>query len=149
MVGQTISHYKIESELGQGGMGIVYRATDTVLERTVALKFLPPMLSRDPEAKRRFIHEARAVSALDHPNVAVVHEIGGADSDQTFIVMAYYNGQTLEDLIADGPLPLDEAVSHALAIAQGLSAAHENGIDLKVEIASAIRPFLTYIDPIM
>ena len=73
MVGKTFSHYKIESELGQGGMGIVYRATDTVLERTVALKFLPPMFSRDEDAKKRFVHEARAVSALDHPNVAVVH----------------------------------------------------------------------------
>lgn len=128
MVGKTVSHYKIESELGQGGMGIVYRATDTVLERTVALKFLPPMLSRDEDAKRRFIHEARAVSALDHPHVAVVHEIGGADSDQPFIVMAYYNGSTLEDIIADGPISLDTAVAHALAIAKGLRAAHEKGI---------------------
>jgi len=128
VVGKTFSHYKIESELGQGGMGIVYRATDTVLERTVALKFLPPMFSRDEDAKKRFVHEARAVSALDHPNVAVVHEIGGTDTDQPFIVMAYYNGQTLEDIIADGPISLDDAVDHALSIARGLGAAHAKGI---------------------
>ena len=128
MVGKTVSHYKIESELGQGGMGIVYRATDTVLERTVALKFLPPMFSRDEDAQKRFVHEARAVSALDHPNVAVVHEIGNTDTGQAFIVMAYYNGQTLEDIIAEGPISFDDAVAYALSIARGLGAAHDKGI---------------------
>ncbi len=134
MVGKTFSHYKIESELGQGGMGIVYRATDTVLERTVALKFLPPMFSRDEDAKKRFVHEARAVSALDHPNVAVVHEIGGTDTDQPFIVMAYYNGQTLEDIIADGPISLDDAVDHALSIAPPLARTSLPAIQPKLRV---------------
>lgn len=128
MVGRTISHYHIEAELGQGGMGIVYRAKDTVLERTVALKFLPPMFARDEDAKKRFVHEAKAVSALDHPNVAVVHEIGSGEDGEMFIVMAFYEGQTLEDVIADGPVGLEDAVDYVLAAAKGLSAAHAKGI---------------------
>lgn len=128
MVGQTISHYSIEAELGQGGMGVVYTARDTKLERTVALKFLPPMFSRDEAAKARFIHEARAVSALDHPNVAVVHEIGETDKGEMFIAMAYYEGRTLEEVIAEGEVSLDDAVSYALDMARGLAAAHDKGI---------------------
>lgn len=103
MVGRKIKHYEIEAELGQGGMGVVYRAKDTVLERTVALKFLPPMFAKDDDSRKRFVHEAKAVSALDHPNVAVVHEIGEGEDGEMFIVMAFYEGQTLEDIIADGP----------------------------------------------
>ena len=119
MVGTTITHYKVESELGQGGMGIVYRAKDTMLERTVALKFLPPMFSKDEDAKKRFLHEARAVSALDHPNVAVVHEIGTGESGEMFIVMAFYEGQTLEDIIADGPVSLEEHRSISQRVGTG------------------------------
>ncbi len=109
-------------------MGVVYEAKDTVLERTVALKFLPAMFSRDEDAKKRFIHEARAVSALDHPNIAVVHEIGGVETDEMFIAMAHYKGQTLEDIIADGPVDLDDAVKYTLETALGLSEAHRKGI---------------------
>jgi len=128
VVGKKVAHYEIESELGQGGMGVVYQAKDTLLGRTVALKFLPAMFSRDEDAKKRFIHEARAVSALDHPNIAVVHEIGGLDGDELFIVMAYYNGQTLEDIIEDGPVDLDDAVRYTLETARGLSQAHAKSI---------------------
>ena len=128
MVGRTIKHYEIEAELGQGGMGVVYRAKDTVLGRTVALKFLPPMFAKDEDARKRFVHEAKAVSALDHPNVAVVHEIGTGDDGEMFLVMAFYEGQTLEDIIADGPVDLDDTVRYMLEAARGLSAAHGKGI---------------------
>ncbi len=128
MVGRTIKHYEIEAELGQGGMGVVYRAKDTVLERTVALKFLPPMFAKDDDSRKRFVHEAKAVSALDHPNVAVVHEIGEGDDGEMFIVMAFYEGQTLEDIIADGPVDLDDAARFVLDAARGLESAHKKGI---------------------
>ena len=96
MIGKTISHYRILSKLGEGGMGVVYRAEDTKLDRTVALKFLAPELTRDPEAKARFIHEAKAASALDHPNVCTIYEIGETDDGQLYMAMACYEGgQTL------------------------------------------------------
>jgi len=128
LVGKKIAQYEVEAELGQGGMGVVYQAKDTILERTVALKFLPAMFSRDEDAKKRFVHEARAVSVLDHPNIAVVHEIGGVDSDEMFIVMAYYKGQTLEEIIEDGPVNLDDVVRYTLETARGLSEAHAKNI---------------------
>lgn len=128
MVGRTIKHYEIESELGQGGMGVVYRAKDTVLGRTVALKFLPPMFAKDEDARKRFVHEAKAVSALDHPNVAVVHEIGIGENEEMFLVMAFYEGQTLEDIISEGPVELDDTVRFMLEAAKGLAAAHGKGI---------------------
>jgi serine/threonine protein kinase/Flp pilus assembly protein TadD len=127
MVGQTVSHYMILEKLGGGGMGVVYRANDTQLKRTVALKFLPPDLTRDPDARERFIHEAQAASALDHANICSVHEIGEHDG-QTFIVMGYYEGETLKKRIERGPLPVDEAVSITIQVAQGLAKAHEAGI---------------------
>ena len=128
MIGQTISHYRITEKLGAGGMGVVYRANDTKLKRDVALKFLPPELTRDPEAKARFIHEAQAASALDHPNVCTIHEINETEDDQLFIAMACYVGETLKERIARGPLPLDEAIDLAQQVTQGLAQAHGQGI---------------------
>jgi len=128
MVGTTVSHYKILERLGAGGMGVVYRAQDLKLDRSLALKFLPPGLTRDPEAKQRFIHEAKAASALNHPNVCTVHDIGETEDGQIFIVMAYYEGETLREKIERGPLSLDEGMGIAVQIAQGLARAHEKGI---------------------
>jgi TolB-like protein/Tfp pilus assembly protein PilF/tRNA A-37 threonylcarbamoyl transferase component Bud32 len=128
MLGKTISHYKILKKLGGGGMGVVYKAEDTKLKRIVALKFLPPELIRDEEAKQRFIHEARAASALDHPNICTIHEIGGTEDGKMFIAMAYYEGETLKKKIERGALAADEALKLALQIASGLSKAHEKGI---------------------
>jgi formylglycine-generating enzyme required for sulfatase activity/dienelactone hydrolase len=128
MIGTTISHYKILERLGGGGMGVVYKAQDTRLKRTVALKFLPPELTRDPEAKERFIHEAQAASALDHNNICNVHEIGETDDGQLFIAMACYEGETLKSRIAKGQLRIEEALNVAIQVAQGLQKAHEKGI---------------------
>ncbi|MBN2414592.1 protein kinase [bacterium] len=128
MIGKTISHYKIIEELGRGGMGTVYRARDTKLDRFVALKFLPPHLSRSPEDKKRFIHEARAASALDHPNICTVYEISETDDGQLYIAMACYEGESLRDRISRGPLPAEEAVEIAVQIARGLEKAHAKGI---------------------
>jgi serine/threonine protein kinase len=128
MIGKTISHYKILEKLGEGGMGVVYKAQDTKLKRTVALKFLPPELTRDAEAKERFIREAQAASALEHPNICNIHEINETEDGQLFIVMACYEGKTLKQKLADGPLPVEQAVNIATWIAQGLARAHEEGI---------------------
>jgi serine/threonine protein kinase/tetratricopeptide (TPR) repeat protein len=128
VIGRTISHYKITRQLGAGGMGVVYEAVDTKLDRTVALKFLPPESTRDPEAKARFVHEAKAASALDHHNVCVVHEIGETDDGQMFLAMARYEGETLKDRIARGPLPLDDALDICRQVAEGLAKAHEREI---------------------
>jgi serine/threonine protein kinase len=128
MVGTTVSHYKILERLGGGGMGIVYKAQDLKLDRPVALKFLPPDLTRDPEAKERFVHEAKAASALDHNNICVVHEIGETDDGQIFIVMAYYEGETLKKKIERRPLKTEEATDFTIQVAQGLAKAHEHGI---------------------
>jgi serine/threonine protein kinase/Tfp pilus assembly protein PilF len=128
MIGKIISHYKISEELGHGGMGVVYRARDTKLKRTVALKFLPPELTRDPEAKARFIHEAQAVSALEHNNICTIHEIDETEDGQTFITMACYEGETLKSKIDRGPLKIADAIDIAIQIAQGLTKAHEKGI---------------------
>ena len=96
MVGQTISHYKITAKLGEGGMGIVYKALDTRLDRPVALKFLASHLLEDQEARRRFTREAKAAAALDHPNICTIHEIDEA-AGQTFLAMAYIEGRTVQD----------------------------------------------------
>jgi serine/threonine protein kinase/tetratricopeptide (TPR) repeat protein len=128
MINQTISHYKILEKLGEGGMGVVYKAEDTKLKRTVALKFLPPDLTRDSEAKERFIHEAQAASALDHPNICNIHEIDETAEGQMFICMACYEGQTVKEKIQRGPLKVEEAVDIAMQVAQGLAKAHGQGI---------------------
>jgi serine/threonine-protein kinase len=109
-------------------MGVVYKAEDTKLKRIVALKFLPPELTRDSASIERFIHEAQAASALDHPNVCTVFEIGESDDGQLFIAMACYDGETLKRVIEKGPLPLGKAVGIALQVAQGHGKAHERGI---------------------
>ncbi len=128
MIGKTISHYRIIDQLGTGGMGVVYKAEDTILKRTVALKFLPPELTRDPEAKTRFIREAQAASSLDHPNICTIYEIDETPEEQLFIVMGYYQGKTLKDKIKDEKLKIKEAVDYTIQIAQGLARAHEQGI---------------------
>ncbi len=128
MIGKTVSHYKILEQLGQGGMGIVYKAEDTRLNRLVALKFLPSNFTSNAESKNRFFTEAQAASALDHPNICSIHQIEETDDGQIFIVMGYYEGKTLKEKIADGPIPINEALDIVLQIAEGLLNAHEKGI---------------------
>jgi eukaryotic-like serine/threonine-protein kinase len=127
VIGQTISHYRITEKLGEGGMGVVYKAEDTKLERTVALKFLASHLLNDNGAKARFLREAKAAAALHHPNICTVHEIDEADG-KTFLAMAFLKGETLEDRIAQGPLSLKDALDIGRQVADGLEAAHEKGI---------------------
>lgn len=135
MIGQTIAHYRIIEKLGQGGMGVVYRAEDTKLGREVALKFPPPRSTQSAEEFQRLIHEARAAASLDHQNICTIHEIGEADG-QPYIAMSYVEGKTLRDYLADGPLNVVELMKIATQVADGLSAAHEKGIthrDIKPE----------------
>ena len=127
MIGKTISHYKISDKLGEGGMGVVYKAEDTKLHRSVALKFLSPQCLGTEEDKARFVREARAAAALDHPSICTVHAINEAEG-QTFISMAYIDGQSLEEIIKSGPINPDEARNIAIQIAEGLQEAHEKGI---------------------
>jgi len=128
MIGRAVSHYRIVEKLGGGGMGVVYRAEDTHLGRDVALKFLPPELTRDREARDRFTLEARAASALDHANICTIHDIDETEDGQLFIAMAFYAGETLKARTARGSLGIDEAVGIAGQIAAGLECAHEGGI---------------------
>lgn len=128
LVERTVSHYRIEERLGGGGMGIVYRARDLRLDRVVALKFLPPHLSLDDVAKQRFLAEARAAAALDHPNICTVYEIDETEEKRLFIAMACYEGETLRARIARGPLSVEDAARIARRIARGLAAAHARGI---------------------
>ena len=127
MIGRTISHYKITEKLGEGGMGVVYKAEDTKLERTVALKFLAAHLLNDDEAKARFLREAKAAAGLNHPNICPVYEIGEAEG-KTFLSMAFIEGEPLEPRIERGPLPLKDALDIGRQIADGLQAAHEKGV---------------------
>jgi len=135
MIGQTVSHFKILSKLGAGGMGEVYLAEDTALARRVALKFLAPQYTADSELEARFKREAKAAAALNHPNIVVVHEIGEHDG-QTYIAMEYVEGQSLRDRIGQGALPVEEVLNIVSQICEGLQKAHEAGIvhrDLKPE----------------
>jgi Tol biopolymer transport system component len=134
MIGLTISHYRITEKLGGGGMGVVYKAEDTRLKRSVALKFLPPDVVHDNDTKQRFIYEAQAASALQHNNICTIHEIDETSEGQMFIVMDHYGGGALKKKLESGPLGITEALGIALQIAEGLAEAHKCGIvhrDLK------------------
>jgi serine/threonine protein kinase len=128
VVGQTISHYQILEKLGQGGMGVVYKAQDLKLDRFVALKFLPPHLEQSEEEKARFIQEAKAASALDHPNICAIHEIDETADGQIFIAMGFYEGETLKKKVSSNQLSVDSVIDIAIQIAQGLAKAHLHGI---------------------
>ena len=125
--GHRIARYEVRERLGGGGMGEVYRAFDTKLGRTVALKFLTGYMSGDAQAQARFLQEAHAAAVLDHPNIGAIHEVGEADG-HLFIAMTLYEGETLREKIARGPLPMEEALEYAVQIARGLAAAHAHGI---------------------
>jgi len=126
--GKTISNkYKIIEEIGRGGMGVVFKAEDTRLDRTVALKFLSSELTQDDEAKQRFVQEAKAAAALNHPNISIIHEID-EHQGQTFISMEYIQGHSLKQKLEEGPLKIDEAKDMALQVAEGLKEAHDKGI---------------------
>jgi serine/threonine protein kinase len=127
MIGKTISHYNILEKLGEGGMGVVYKANDTKLERIIAIKFLPDHISANSEERKRFMIEAKAAAALNHPNIATIHAIEESD-DEMFIVMEYIDGIELKEKINTDPISIDETLDIAIQIAEGLDAAHKNGI---------------------
>ncbi|HXX65235.1 MAG TPA: protein kinase [Bacteroidota bacterium] len=128
MVGNMVSHYRILERLGGGAMGVVYKAQDLKLDRPVALKFLPPDLTRDPDAKERFVHEAQAASSLQHANICIVHDIDETPEGQMFICMEFLEGETLKKKLEGGPLKVKDALDYAVQMGQGLAEAHRHGI---------------------
>ena len=135
MLGTTLSHFRILSQIGRGGMGIVYRARDEKLRRDVAIKILPPELVGNEERKRRFLREARAAAAVNHPNIATIHEVDEAGG-VIFIAMELVQGRTLRARLSENVIPIPEAVEIATGVAQGLAFAHQARIihrDLKPE----------------
>src|SRR4030095_14489284 len=127
MIGKTISHYRVLDRVGSGGMGVVYKATDTRLERTVAMKFLPDELVRDAAALERFRREAKAVTALNHPNTCTIHDSDETE-DRPFIVMELLKGETLKQRLTAGPFKLDDLIDLAVQLASALDAAHSDAI---------------------
>ena len=127
MIGKTISHYKILEKLGEGGMGVVYKAEDTELKREVAIKFLPRQISASEDERKRFKVEAQAAASLNHPNIATIHSIEEVD-DEMFIVMEYIDGEELKDKIEKAPIAIQDTLAISLQIADGLQAAHDKGV---------------------
>src|SRR3972149_1540001 len=127
MIGTTISHYKILEKLGEGGMGVVYKAQDTKLDRIVALKFLPHYLHASEDEKVRFLQEAKAVATLNHPNICVIHDIK-EEEGKNFIVMEFVEGMTLREKLSQAPIAVKEAVTYAIQIGEALEEAHNKGI---------------------
>ncbi len=131
--GTKLGPYEVQSPLGAGGMGEVYRAKDTRLDRTVAVKILPSHLSDNPDARQRFDREARAISSLNHPNICTLHDVGHQDGVD-FLVMEFLEGETLADRLAKGPLPTEQVLRYGIEICEGLERAHKSGVvhrDLK------------------